>query len=416
MVVKAKAKEVGSMIRARRLIWIMVAVLMGVLSACGEEAGPSVTPQATAPRGEPYKVGYMADVTGPGANTWAPTLEGFRLYVQYINARGGINGHPIQLVSADNRSDASLAAAQAKKFIESDRVHIILQSSASVTQQPVIEQAQSAGVPFVIVEVGCPSAAFPPNPQRNVFCPLLAPQYDNEAFVRFIKAQADKLGRPVKVVGVAYDVPSSRSGVEYGIRRAQELGLEVVDQIVVPVRGYDHNAIASRIISKGADWVFGWGTWEHTGGPLLEALRRQGWQGGFVAPPLSIAESEMARMKDDKMFTGRHVVMSFDDVPGMRDLKDAYQRFGATFPPDRLIWGWVAGMMAVAAFERCGWPCTPQQLTEVMQALSVDTKGITGAPIVFTPTDHVGQPLYRFYAWDRAQGRLAIVQDWTSIR
>jgi branched-chain amino acid transport system substrate-binding protein len=124
----------------------------------------------------------------------------------------------------------------------------------------------------------------------------------------------------------------------------------------------------------------------------------------------------MARMKDDKMFTGRHVVMSFDDVPGMRDLKDAYQRFGATFPPDRLIWGWVAGMMAVAAFERCGWPCTPQQLTEVMQALSVDTKGITGAPIVFTPTDHVGQPLYRFYAWDRAQGRLAIVQDWTSIR
>lgn len=392
-------------------------VLAGLLAACGGgESPPAGTPQEAAARGEPYKVGYMADVTGPGANTWAPTLEGFRLYAQHVNARGGINGHPIQVVATDNRSDASLAAAQAKKFIESDRVHIILQSSASVTQQPVIEQAQAAGVPLVIAEVGCTPPAFPPNPQRTVFCPLLAPQYDNEAFVRFIKAQADKLGRPVRVVGVAYDVPSSRSGVDYGVKRAQELGLEVVDQIVVPVRDYDLNAVANRIISKGADWVFGWGTWEHTGGPLLEALRRQGWQGSFVAPPLSIAESEMTRIKDDKLFTGRHVVMSGDDVPAMRELKDAYQRFGAAFPPDRLIWGWVAGMMVTAAFERCGWPCSPQQLTEVMQTLSVDTKGTTGGPIAFAPNDHVGQPLYRFYVWDRAQNRLTVAQDWLPIR
>ena len=44
---------------------------------------------------EVYVIGVTGALTGPAAGTNAPPIEGLRLYVDRLNAAGGINGKKI---------------------------------------------------------------------------------------------------------------------------------------------------------------------------------------------------------------------------------------------------------------------------------------------------------------------------------
>src|SRR5947209_6039445 len=67
-----------------------------------------------------YVVGVSAALTGPSASTNAPPIEGLRLYVDRLNASGGVNGKKIQLVLQDDQGEPSKAAANAKKLLTQD--------------------------------------------------------------------------------------------------------------------------------------------------------------------------------------------------------------------------------------------------------------------------------------------------------
>lgn len=396
----------------RVLAALAVCSLAGLaLAACGGEQQGSTTGAAgSATRADPYKVAFTADVTGPASQSFGPVLEGFRLFVNSINAKGGISGHPVQLIAADNRSDPTIAAAQARRFIESDKVLIIMHAAASVTIKGITDQAKAAGVPFMTVEVGCPADALPPQPNKYVFCILADPSGDNRAMVELIAELARQTGLRPAVVGVAADVPVSRAGVEAGVHWARELGLEVVDQIAVPLANPDFTAIAARIISKGANFVWGWGPWDQTCAPVIEALRRQGWQGYYVVPGLTVSESEGLRLKDPKTYIVRGFSMSFEE--GAAPLREAQAQFGSPFSADRLIGGWVAGIILATALERCGWPCDGTKLATALEAAPINLGGLTRSPIVYTTSDHVGgKPTRLVYVWDDRAQSLVIAKE-----
>ncbi len=86
------------------LILMVVSVIFGV----------AWNPQASW-SAEPYVIGYIADITGPCQSFYALEAEGFRLYTERLNARGGINGHKIKLVMEDGKSNPARSAAIAKK-------------------------------------------------------------------------------------------------------------------------------------------------------------------------------------------------------------------------------------------------------------------------------------------------------------
>ena len=66
---------------------------------------------------EPYVIGFVADITGMARANYAPEAEGTRLYIDYLNAKGGVNGHPVKLIIEDGKSDPAKSAAVAKKLI-----------------------------------------------------------------------------------------------------------------------------------------------------------------------------------------------------------------------------------------------------------------------------------------------------------
>jgi len=361
----------------------------------------------------PYKVGYSADVTGPAADTFAPILEGFRLYVQHVNDAGGIDGHPIQLITGDNRSSSSKAAADAKKFVEMEKVHMMINSASSVTFAPMIEEAKKGNVPFVIALSGCPQESLPgPKLERTVFCFLVSHLTFNEFMVSFIKKTA---GEGAKIAGVAFDVPISRLGIDHGAEFAKKLGLEVVDREVIPLARPDFAAHASRIIARKAEWVYSFGTWGLTVAGPLQALRKLGWKGSYIAPSSTPSETELERLKDEGLFIASPMAFFVEDLPVHREIREVAQKYGAPFPLPQIAWGWIMGIIAEKAFRQCGWPCPTDKLVEVMQNLTVDTQGLTGQPIKWTPNDHFGPVSYRVYRWDSGQGRIIRVADWSRV-
>src|SRR4051812_50116975 len=70
---------------------------------------------------ESYVVGVSGALTGPAAGTNAPPIEGLRLYVDRLNASGGVNGKKIQLIVLDDQAEPAKAAAHAKRLPTPDK-------------------------------------------------------------------------------------------------------------------------------------------------------------------------------------------------------------------------------------------------------------------------------------------------------
>jgi branched-chain amino acid transport system substrate-binding protein len=62
-------------------------------------------------------IGQTAGFTGAVAATVKEATDGAKLYIDTVNARGGVNGKLIELVSLDDKFDTQLAAANARTLI-----------------------------------------------------------------------------------------------------------------------------------------------------------------------------------------------------------------------------------------------------------------------------------------------------------
>jgi branched-chain amino acid transport system substrate-binding protein len=62
-------------------------------------------------------IGQTVGVTGPVAATVKEAVEGAQLYIDSINAKGGIRGEKIELITLDDKFDPKLAAANASTLI-----------------------------------------------------------------------------------------------------------------------------------------------------------------------------------------------------------------------------------------------------------------------------------------------------------
>ena len=141
----------------------------------------------------------------------------------------------------------------------------------------------------------------------------------------------------------------------------------------------------------------------------LEALRRLGWKGDFIAWAHIEAEGELARLKDGKFYVVGANALFQDNLPIHKEIADAAKKAGAQYPAEQMAEGWIAGMVIEAALKAPAGRPTPEKLAAAMANLKVDTKGLRGGPIEWTKDNHFRtRQYYRVYRWD--SGKNAIVR------
>lgn len=113
-------------------------------------AAPTSAPAA----GDPYKVGFIASVTGPVSSLGVPERDTALMLQDQINKAGGIKGadgkmHPLVIVVEDDASDTSKATLAAKKLVEQDKVALIIGSSGSPASIAMADYATSVKIPMI---------------------------------------------------------------------------------------------------------------------------------------------------------------------------------------------------------------------------------------------------------------------------
>ena len=98
---------------------------------------------------EPIKIGSFLAVTGPAAFLGDPENKTLELYVEKINAAGGVVGRKLQLVAYDSAGDAEKARTFAKRLIEQDKVDMIVGGTTTGETMAVIPLVEAAQIPFI---------------------------------------------------------------------------------------------------------------------------------------------------------------------------------------------------------------------------------------------------------------------------
>jgi branched-chain amino acid transport system substrate-binding protein len=124
-----------------------IAVAAGRLLAGTIAAG--LLAVGTAGAQAPIKVGSFLSVTGPAAFLGDPEQKTLELYVEKLNAAGGVLGRKLQLVAYDSAGDAEKARTFARRLIEQDRVDVIVGGSTTGETMAVVPLVEQAGIPFI---------------------------------------------------------------------------------------------------------------------------------------------------------------------------------------------------------------------------------------------------------------------------
>jgi branched-chain amino acid transport system substrate-binding protein len=96
------------------------------------------------------KVGYPVILSGPGALIGEPSLKGAQMFVEEINAKGGVLGRKIELVIRDTKGNADEAVRVARDLILRENVDFLVGTLTSAEGPAVSPVAKENKIVFVV--------------------------------------------------------------------------------------------------------------------------------------------------------------------------------------------------------------------------------------------------------------------------
>jgi branched-chain amino acid transport system substrate-binding protein len=119
-----------------------LAVAGTILAVAGFSAPPGLA-------ADPIRIGTFLSVTGPASFLGDPELRTLQMYVEKINAGGGVLGRKVELIHYDDAGDAKKAQTDVKRLISSDNVDVIVGGSTTGTTMAVVPLVERAEIPLI---------------------------------------------------------------------------------------------------------------------------------------------------------------------------------------------------------------------------------------------------------------------------
>jgi branched-chain amino acid transport system substrate-binding protein len=123
-------------------VWLSAAVFLA-MAGLGTVAGAGQ-------EGAPIKVGVVLPLTGAQQKFGEIENNSFLMGMEEINAAGGVNGRPIELLIEDDTSKIAIGRSAAEKLILQDKVIVLTGGYSSDVTFAMAAVAQYRKVPFLI--------------------------------------------------------------------------------------------------------------------------------------------------------------------------------------------------------------------------------------------------------------------------
>src|SRR5712691_5621777 len=108
-----------------------------------------ITPVLAAAQGKPIKVGFPIILSGGGALFGEPAMKGAQMYVEEVNAKGGVLGRPIELLVRDTKGNADEAVRVSRELILKENVDFLVGTLTSAEGPAVSVVAKENKVVFI---------------------------------------------------------------------------------------------------------------------------------------------------------------------------------------------------------------------------------------------------------------------------
>ena len=122
--------------------WIVLSITIGFMSVI---LGAPMTAQAA----KAIKVGIVDSYSGGAAPMAIDNLNGFKMAINAINAKGGIGGTKIEFVTRDDKFKPDIALAMAKELVMREKVDILMGTVSSACCLAISEYARKEKVRFI---------------------------------------------------------------------------------------------------------------------------------------------------------------------------------------------------------------------------------------------------------------------------
>jgi branched-chain amino acid transport system substrate-binding protein len=230
------------------LILAVALLALGGISCSSGGGGATPTPKAA------YKVGALFATTGAGANLGQPEIDTVNMMVDQINAAGGINGHPLQVVFYDTESDTTRCVTLATKLIEQDNVLAIIGPTTSGESLGIIDTVTTAEVP----NVSCAANIGIVTPVSERYWVFKTPQADQQVADEIMNYMQ---GQNITKVAIITNTSSFGAGGRTVIKSdAGNYGITIVDDQTYSTGDTSMQSQLTHIKGTDAQAVICWDT------------------------------------------------------------------------------------------------------------------------------------------------------------
>jgi branched-chain amino acid transport system substrate-binding protein len=253
--------------------------------SAGSSATPSAAPSTSAApsaaaSGETIKVGLLGCYTGDAAQYGLAVQHGAQLYIDKVNAAGGINGKQIQVISYDDKGDATESVNAFTRMVDEGITALIGPVLTNPTLA-VVDEALPLNMPMITASATAAAVTVNADSGKvntNVFRTCFIDPFQGEKMAQYAN---DIL--KAKTAAVIY-----RTGDDYAtglkdafIAKCKDLGINVVAEEAYSKGDKDFKSQLTNINSKSPDVIFCSNYYEDDGMIVTQA-RQQGSKAVFL--------------------------------------------------------------------------------------------------------------------------------------
>ncbi|MFP5212971.1 MAG: branched-chain amino acid ABC transporter substrate-binding protein [Acidobacteriota bacterium] len=228
----------------------------------------------TAHAADTIKIGLSGPMTGSWASEGAEAKQVVELLAEQINAKGGINGQKIEVVTEDDAGDPRTAALAAQRLSNQGVVGVIGTYGSAVTEatQNIFDEAK-------IIQVAYGSTAIRLTEKGLKFFFRTCPRDDEQANVA--AKSIEKAG--YKKVAFLHDNSSYAKGLADETRAIIEKNkdIKIVFNDALTPNEQDYTAILTKLKETNPDVVFFTGYYKEAG-LLLRQKKEMNWNVPFM--------------------------------------------------------------------------------------------------------------------------------------
>jgi branched-chain amino acid transport system substrate-binding protein len=322
-----------------------VAALL-VAAGCGSSSSSTTTTAASGSTTSktPLQIGGVYSVTGPLSAFAGDLIKGLQFYASQTDAKGGVDGHQVQVVIKDDQSEPNVAVTVMRELSSDPSIMATSGPVLPGTGELMAKIAASSKVPLVSFLLSVPDSDFNTNP----YWYRLA--WSDDKTVDAVLSELKALGKTKIALLYANDA-GGQPGQQAVTQLAPSLGLTVVSQESYPTGTPDPTVQVLKAISSHPDAYVVWDPDSSTElGLVVKTLRQNGATEPIGAPESASAaafvQAAGSTVSDVYYWGG---VAPDDLAPGLQTTVGAAMATANLHPTDFTFAGYSIGQIIGAA-------------------------------------------------------------------